>query len=521
MSTSWTTKWSDFKSPLRVVVQFLLRSREKKANKCRELKQKLDQAQRLLTQRERELEQQGEEIRELQQQVECLEDEERIRDQAGTPFLPDDPPIGTHGYGPRMVSLAVNLARTVGLRGSQRSLEIVFDWLGVEQAVPHFTTIRIWLQRVGVATLKEPLEQAKDWIWMADHSNQIGREKVLVVLGVRASQLPPSGTALKHKDVRLLTVRPGTMWKREDMAAVYTELAEQYGPPRAVLSDGAVELRDGAKCLKNQRSDTIVLQDFKHKAACFFKALVGKDKRFAEFHTRLGRTRSVIQQSCLAHLTPPTPKSKARFMNLAAVLQWATNMLWLLEHPEAKTRKFVSVEWLEEGLGWLRSFTEDLTVWRECQAVLEQGVKLINEQGLFRGAAKQLRVAVNPGLTHATSRQLADRLINFVADAERHLKRKERLPMSTEILESSFGLYKQLERQHSKGGFTSLLPAFGALLNKATKESAEHALSTVSVNDVKQWVRENLGHTLTAKRSATYKESKHTNQGATKLTAAA
>ena len=34
------------------------------------------------------------------------------------------------------------------------------------------------------------------------------------------------------------------------------------------------------------------------------------------------------------------------------------------------------------------------------------------------------------------------------------------MPLSTEILESSFGLYKQLERQHSKGGFTTLLAAF-------------------------------------------------------------
>ena len=43
----------------------------------------------------------------------------------------------------------------------------------------------------------------------------------------------------------------------------------------------------------------------------------------------------------------------------------------------------------------------------------------------------------------------------FVHDAEQQLRDGERLPMSTEILESTFGLYKQLERQHSKSGFTS------------------------------------------------------------------
>ena len=518
MKSSWTERWSDFKSPLRVVVQFLLRSRETKANKCRDLKRRLDEAQRLLIRRAAELERQREEIRELKRQTQRLETEKRIQSQATSPSLPDDPPIGTHGYGPRMVGVAVNLARAVGLRGTQQSLEIVFDWLGVEQKIPHFTTIRNWLQRVGVAALNEPIERADDWVWMADHSNQIGLEKALVVLGVRASQMPPPGTALKHEDVRLLMVRPGTTWKREDMVTVYTELADQYGSPRAVLADGAAELRDGAACLKNQRPDAIVLQDFKHKAANFFKTSIGKGERFAEFSTRLGRTRSAIQQTELAHLVPPSPKQKARFMNLATILEWAATILWLLEHPEAEARKLVTPERLEEKLGWLRSFADDLAMWQECQQVLKQGIKFINEQGLFCGAAEQLRVAVGPDLAHATSRQLADRLIDFVVEAEFYLKEGERLPMSTEILESSFGLYKQLERQHSKGGFTSLLAGFGALLRKTTKETISQAFSTVSVNDVKQWVSENLGETLTSKRLATYKEF-HTTQGATKLTA--
>ena len=45
------------------------------------------------------------------------------------------------------------------------------------------------------------------------------------------------------------------------------------------------------------------------------------------------------------------------------------------------------------------------------------------------------------------SKEVARRLIEIVRDCEQHLKPGERLPMSTEILESLFGLYKQLERQ--------------------------------------------------------------------------
>ena len=503
MESSWTKARTRFKSPLRVAVWFLLRSRENKANKCSELKRRLEECQRLVAELQAELERQREETRRWQHEAHRLESEWRSI-QRPAPLLPADPPLGKHGFGARMICLAVNLARVVGLRGAHRALKVFFEWLNVEQRIPHPTTIRNWLLRVGVAAMREPWEHSEDCFWMADHSNQIGPEKALVVVAVPASKMPPPGETLKHEDLRVLTVRPGTSWTREDVAVVYTELANQHGNPRAVLSDGAVELREPVESLKNRRSDTIMLQDFKHKAANFLKALLSKNKRFAEFTTQIGRTRSAIQQTELAHLTPPSPKPKARFMNLQATLEWAAVCLWLLDHPEAKARRFVTAERLEEKLGWLRSFASELAVWRECQQVISRGITFVNEQGLFRGAARRLRTTLFENLAHRVSRSLAKQLVQFVVAAERQVKPGERLPMSTEILESTFSLYKQLERQHSKGGFTSLLAGFGALLRKPTPESIKQAFSTTTLNDVKQWIKENLGDTLVTKRRLTY-----------------
>ena len=503
MCISWTNVRAKFKSPLRVVASVLWRSREKKQLECRRLKEELDEARRTIARQAAEAQRMDEEIRTLQAQVRRLEGQNR--QQAGC-RLPDDPPLKGHKFGVRMIRLSVNLARRIGLRPTERVLKIVWEWLGIKQLLPSWTAIRTWLLRLGVAALREPVEAADDWVWMSDHSNQIGPEKALVVLGVRASQLPPPGETLKHAHVRLLTVQPGTAWKRENMAAVYGELAQRCGNPRGVLCDGAVELREGAQCLQKPPSETIVLQDFKHKAAIFLKTLVGDDPRFAEFNTHLGKTRSAIQQTELAHLTPPSQKPKARFMNLAPTLAWAAAVLWLLDHPEAKSRAGLRPERLEEKLGWLRSFGTELAEWGECQQVINAGLTFINQQGLFRGAGVQLRAAMGTNLKHAASQQLVQRLVDFVTAAEGQLKEGERLPMSTEILESSFALYKQLERQHSKGGFTSLLASFGALLKPATDDSIRRAFSTVSVKDVRQWTRENLGVTLTSKRCATYKE---------------
>jgi hypothetical protein len=390
----------------------------------------------------------------------------------------------------------------------------VFAWLGVEQKLPNFSTIRLWFQRVGLATVKEPLEEADDWVWLADHSNQIGPEKVMGVLAIRASRLPEIGTTLKHEDLEVLTVQPGTTWKKEDVAEVYEELAQRYGTPRAILTDGAAELREGAQTLKKQRSDMLTLQDFKHKAANLFKALISKDPRFLEFNGQLGKTRSAIQQTELAHLTPPSLKQKARFMNLGCQLQWAKVVLTLLKHPEAQSHQWIPPERLESKLGWLRGFAEDVARWWECQQIVNAGLKQINEQGLFHGTADQFCRNIGD-LKHALSQRLLEQLIDFLRDAENQLQEGERLPLSTEILESSFALYKQLERQHSQGGFTSLVASFAALMRKPTPEFIRRSLASVSTKEVKQWVRENLGTTLGSKRLATYREMKKLNADAT------
>ncbi len=72
----------------------------------------------------------------------------------------------------------------------------------------------------------------------------------------------------------------------------------------------------------------MMFRDFKHVAANEFKRLLEQDNRFAGFQTKLGQTRSAIQQTEPAHFTPPSPQQKARFMNLESQLNWAERILW-------------------------------------------------------------------------------------------------------------------------------------------------------------------------------------------------
>lgn len=494
-----------FKSPIRVVAAVLLRSRETQAKRAAEKSLEIEELKLIKEQQRRVIASQERDLAEMKLLVAQLEAENR-RQREEPMKLPHDPPLRHHEFGPKMISLCVNLTRAIGLRPTVTCLEIVFDWLGVNERVPDWTTVRIWLMRVGVAAIQEPIERADDWNWMADHSNQIGPEKALVIVGVRASKMPPPGVALTHRDIRLLLVEPGVSWNRKDMAKAYKALADRIGAPQAVLVDGAVELRDGAEILQKERKDVIVLSDFKHYAANVLKKIVGSSESFVRFMSQMGSTRSAIQQTELGHLTPPSPRPKARFMNLAATLTWAGMALWQLTHPHSKARREITAARMQEKLGWLTTFQEDIPRWRACQAVVSASITFVNKQGLFRGAADRLAAELKSLQTCDDSRAVGEQLITFVRQSAEKLAEGQRLPLSTEILESSFGLFKQLEKQHSKGGFTSLLAAFGALLKPATPESIRRDFARVSVKQMRAWVNKNLKTTLASKRQTAYAE---------------
>jgi len=91
-------------------------------------------------------------------------------------------------------------------------------------------------------------------------------------------------------------------------------------------------------------------------------------------------------------------------------------------------------------------------------------VKFANEYVVFVGAADRLCAEVPKNPAHPASRNLARKLSDVVADEQAKHDANERLPLSTEIVESCFGKYKQLEGQHAREGFTGLILGLAMLL---------------------------------------------------------
>jgi hypothetical protein len=417
-----------------------------------------------------------------------------------------DVPAGQQ-YGAGMIALCVNLARKVGLRPTEHVLQVVWDWLGVKVEIPTYQTIRLWMQRVSLDRM-ENAAKMNGGVWLTDHTNQIGKEKILVMLRVPEDHWPRGGEPLRHEDVEVLTVRPGESWKREDVQQVYQATAERYGLPRAVASDGAVELREPVQNLGKHGEKPLVLRDPKHFLANQFEALLKRDPQYQAFTNQVAGTRSAVQQTELAHFVPRAFKTKARFMNLQPTLSWAVAVLWHLDHPKSKSREDISQSRMEEKLGWLRDFAPSIRQWHACQEVVSTALTLLNEQGVFRGAARKFQRRVSHFRRHRLSRQLIQTVVKFLRETEQQLRPREYLPMSTEVLESSFALYKQLEKQHSKSGFTGLVLTYPILLRPTDAEEVRNSFARIKVADVRHWIAEHLPSTYASKRQLMYREAR-------------
>lgn len=414
-----------------------------------------------------------------------------------------------HGYGVNLICLCLRLVLEggVSLRAVPRVLAVISQALGLCLKIPDWTTNRLWLMRLGHAALTMPLQKARDWAWLVDHSVQIGDEKCLAIVGIRLRDLPKPGTCLRHHDLQLIALEPSESWTGSDVERVMEEATARTGVPRVIVTDHGSDLYSGVQLFQKHHPRTKEIYDVKHKAACLLKHRLEKEPRWQEFQTKVGQTRCLVQQTELAFLTPPASKPKARYMNLEPQLSWAEGVLNVLHHTPAPVREWVSPARLQEKLGWLEDFAEPLAEWSEWQQVVNRTVEFVNRQGVYRGVGRMLRQQLPRTFAYSSSAVLAKELVGFVTTQARQAKPEERLPGSTEVLESCFGKLKQLEKQQARGGFTSLVLSFGALLVTTTTEIVSAALNHSGTKEVTLWCQQHLGTTLHAQRRIAFAES--------------
>lgn len=411
-----------------------------------------------------------------------------------------------HHYSVGLIQLFILFVLHAGaaLRCAARIFSLLEEHLPVSLGLPHWSTGRLWLLRVGYYQLTRPKEHSDDWVWFIDHSNQIGKEKCLVVLGIRLSQLPEQGECLRHEHLEPIDLIPV---RQSNKQIVYEQLeanVAKTGVPRAIVRDDGGDLTGGVSMFCQRHPETCGIYDIKHKVARLLKRRLEKDPRWQAFTSRAGQTKSQLQQTDVAFLVPPNQRSKARYMNLHELVAWGQRTLAILDDPPAAVLQYCTMKRLEQQFGWLRDHREALTEWSEAVALTHAAEQFVRTRGLYHGASDELAEILEPLAAESHTGELRDELVAFVEEQSSQARKGERLPGSTEVLESCFGKLKSLEGDQCKSGFTGLVLTMGAIVSKITADVVQNAMERTKTKDVLQWCWEKLGVTVQSKRRHAY-----------------
>lgn len=411
--------------------------------------------------------------------------------------------IPCHTYAEGIIRLFTQLVldAACSLRGASAVIRLLSGLCPDLQRTPVANTGQMWLLRIGLHELTRPKELADDWVWIMDHTVQIGTTKCLLIVGCRQSIWRAADRALEHRDLEMFALEPV---EKSDGVTVERQLEatrKRTGiTPRAILSDEGTDLKGGIKTFCEKHPDTVASLDIAHQAAKHLKRELESDKRWGDFFRKMGESKQRLAQTPLAHLLPPTPRTKARYMNVRELVAWGCKALRYVDNPHPIAGQPVDRGVLQAKLGWLANYRDALNEWRQVMATIATTLRYVRREGYHQGAADALRQQLAPHAEAAMSSRLGTQLVEFVQSQSTSARENERLLGSSECLESLIGKGKRLEGQQSKSGFTKMILGMAAAVVQPTKEYVTEALARVKTRDVIAWCRESLGVSLQSKR---------------------
>lgn len=366
-------------------------------------------------------------------------------------------------------------------------------------SAPSWFSGRLWLFRLGYYKLTRSKEQADDWVWIIDHTVQLGAEKCFVILGIRLCNLPAPGSSLSHEDVEPIALCPVKQSNREVVFQQLEDTISKTGVPREIIGDNGSDLKSGVEKFCHEHQETCYVYDIKHKTAVVLKHELQKDEAWLEFSQLAAQTKKKVQQTSLAALAPPNQRTKARYMNVGILIQWGRDMLTFFDKQTDASSEF-DQEQLKKKLGGITMFREQFEEWGNLIQIITTTESFVRKHGLYHDSYLELRELLALFAHTERTKKACAQLLAFVAEESLKAKPNERLLGSSEVIESVFGKLKRMEQDQAKNGFTGLLLSISAMSSTTTGDVVQKAMETVPTEKVLAWCKENIGQSVQAKR---------------------
>jgi hypothetical protein len=400
------------------------------------------------------------------------------------------PPRGGH-YSCSLVSFFVDLylQTSASLRGAASAFAVFVRHFHLDLPVPSFTTIRAWILRLGCYALLRPLPQDVPWLWIIDHTIQIGAKKLFLIVGCPLPEVPFGERCLSLADLHLVALVPMEQSDQYKVDAELEKASQRTGAPRLLVADQGPDLVKGIEHFQQRHANTAAVSDVAHYGANVLENRWERDPRWADMLKRFSATNQQIRQTADAFLLSPTLRNKARFMNVGPLLRFARRLLILLKRD-------IPNEKASQRYGWLLEYEEDLARWLEQYDLVEKTIKRVRLHGLNAETLAELEKEWGAESERPGTKMVRGYMRVYVRKNVRQAKEGETLAASSEVLESAFGKLKAKVGDSSKGELTGMAMSLGAILGKHEEGEVRQALDAVPEKKAEGMISRLLGPTL-------------------------
>lgn len=389
--------------------------------------------------------------------------------------------------------IALKLCSSVSFRSISKIILSMNLYLNCSYRAPSHATVLLWVKKYGLCQLSRKRQKADDWVVILDESVQFGQNKLLLVYGIRHSDIN-FFRALNFSDLTPLAIISKSTWSGDAIAGQLELIENEIGKIKYAVADRGNSIK---KALKTK--GIYHVYDITHGISLIVEHIYKHDPEFKAYTKRMAHLRGAQALGKMSHVLPPAQRSKARFMNLRPVSDWGISVLNVLENgPDTLKAEKIN-------LNWVMGYKEIILELALLNQMINSIQLLLKTKGLSTATlsecGKELLKANTPRL-HLFTRNLSDYLHQMWTN--RPMKDLNCLLCSSDIIESAFGKYKYYIHTNPMVGITNLSLTLAAFTGKLTLEEMKEAFQSTKVDHVKKWTAENIGQTTMAKRFAVF-----------------
>lgn len=233
--------------------------------------------------------------------------------------------------------------------------------------------------------------------------------------------------------------------------------------------------------------------DLTHRISLSLEHIYKEDAEFKGFTKRMARLRGSQALGKVAHVLPPAQRCKARFMNLRPISDWGLAVLNLLDRPGEQFGDE------KESLAWVEDYRDLIGELAQLNRTINTIQSKLKNNGLSKDTIAMCTSTLEEGRTERLQ-QFKKAMNEYFQKTIESLKGTDKILCSSDILESSFGKYKNYLQANPMVGITNLCLSIPAFTGTLERKELMAAFVGTKVEDIENWTKTNIGKTTLAKR---------------------